>query len=58
MTFSLKHVLFEMTNALHELEEVKTHYNRLFWKSQWQFFLRESLYSNLFEKLGRNEMKN
>ncbi len=41
---------------------VKAHYNGQFWKSQWQFNLSESsvvaLYSNLFEKLGKSEMKN
>jgi hypothetical protein len=41
---------------------VKTHYGGLFWMSQCQFFLGESsivaLYSNIFEKLGKSEMKN
>jgi len=41
---------------------VKAHYNGQFWKSQWQFGLSESsvvaLYSNLFEKLSKSEMKN
>jgi hypothetical protein len=41
---------------------VKAHYNGIFWKSLWQFFLSESsivaLYSNLFEKLSKSEIKN
>ncbi len=41
---------------------IKTHYDGLFSMSQWQFFLGESnivaLHSNIFEKLGKNEMKN
>jgi hypothetical protein len=39
----------------------KTHYTHPFWKLEWHFFLGESsivvLYSNLFEKLGKSEMK-
>ncbi len=41
---------------------VKTHYDGLFWTSQWEFFLGESsivaLYSNIFKKLSKSEMKN
>jgi hypothetical protein len=41
---------------------VKIHYNGQFWKSHSQFFLSESniiaLYSYLFEKLSKSEMKN
>jgi hypothetical protein len=52
-----KHVTSGGSNIL--ASWVKTHYNEFFCKSQWQIFLGKSnivaLYSNIFEKLGKNE---
>jgi hypothetical protein len=60
---NVDYVGLRVTKVLEQMHAplVKAHYNERFWKSQWYFLLGESsiiaLYSNLFEKLGKNEMK-